>query len=133
MQSDIENQISTYGTTPNSTLADMYRKSVATEQQLGASGEVIKDANGNLKVGLSNAGTRAALSNLDAAKAAQYLQNDIGTAAMTLAYKDHSQTRQADPFALENLRHSHAKAMSKINYQKHHSRSSFKISHTSSL
>jgi hypothetical protein len=114
----LENEIRKKGTTPTSALADMYRKSLATEQQLNASGEVISDANGNMKVGLSNAGTRAALGNLDAAMAAQYLQDDIGNAAMTLAYKDYSQTMEADPFAMENLRHSHAIALSKINYQK---------------
>lgn len=115
---NLENEIKTKGTTPTSALADMYRAAVGTEQQLGATGDVIKDANGNLKVGLSNAGTRAALSNIDAALAATYLQGDIGKAAMTLSYKDYEQTKEADPYALENVKHANRMALSNLDYKK---------------
>jgi hypothetical protein len=101
---NLEDEIRTRGTQPNSTLAEIYRQSVGTEEELNNSADVIKDASGNMAVGLSNAGTRAAMANLDAARAASYLQGDINNAAMVLANKDSSQTMRVDPYAMEGTR-----------------------------
>jgi len=99
----IEKEIAENGTTANSTLADVYRKLIGTEQNVNASVETIQDATGNMKVGLSNA-SKAALRNLDNALATSFLQGDITGAANTLAYKNFEQTMTVDPYAMENVK-----------------------------
>ena len=102
----VEKEIAENGTTPNSSLADVYRKMVGTEQEVTASVETAQQASGNMEVAQRNRGTKAALQHLDSALASAYLQNDIGAAANTLAYKGFEQTMKADPYALENARQS---------------------------
>jgi hypothetical protein len=114
----LEDEIRTNGTLANSSMADIYRQMVGTEQQLAESMDVVKDANGNLQVGLNNASTKAALSHLDNALAGSYLQDEIGQAAQTLAWKDYEQTMEADPYALENVRQSNRIALERIKYKK---------------
>jgi hypothetical protein len=100
---NIEKEIMDNGTTADSSLADVYRRLISTEQQLNSSVEVIQDATGNMKVGLSNA-SKNALYNLDNALANSFLQTDIAGAANTLAYKDYERTMAVDPYAMESVK-----------------------------
>lgn len=100
----VEQEIAESGTTPNSPLADVYRRMVGTEQEVASSLETVQEANGNMNVAQNNRGTKAAMQYLDSALASSYLQGDIGAAAETLAYKDFEQTMKVDPYAIENVR-----------------------------
>lgn len=113
----IEDEIRQNGTTPNSPLADVYRKMIGSEQQVTNSLETVQEANGNMQVAINNVGKRSALKNLDNALASAYLQKDIGAAANTLAYKDFEQTMKADPYALENVRQSNRLALEDKRFQ----------------
>jgi len=114
----LENEIKTKGTTQGSALAEIYQEMLGTEEQVNATNEVLTDANGNMKVGLNNGQTLAALDNLDAANAAHYLEGDIGNAAMVLSNKDYSQTMEVDPYAMENVRHSNRISLMGMQYKK---------------
>lgn len=113
----LEEEIRTNGTTPNSSLADTYRRLIGSQQSVNDSVETVNEASGNMSVAMRNAGKRHALGNLDNALASMYLQNDIGAAANTLAYKDYEQTMKADPYALENVRQANRLALEDRRFQ----------------
>lgn len=105
-RSAVEEKIRQDGTTANSTLADVYRKMVSSEQAVSASLETAQEAEGNMRVAMNNRNTRSAMRNLDSALGSAYLRGEIGAAANTLAYKDFEQTMKVDPYALESVRQS---------------------------
>lgn len=113
----LEKKITEEGTTANSTLADVYRRMVSTEQNINSSSESIQDATGNLKVGLSSA-SKSALRNLDNALASTFLQNDIAGAANTLAYKDYERTLAVDPYAMESVQQANRLVLEDKKFQK---------------
>lgn len=113
----VEEEIAQNGTTPNSPLADVYRRMVGAEQEVNASLETAQEASGNMNVAMNNRGSKAAMQHLDNALASAYLQTDIGAAAETLAYKDFEQTMKADPYALENAKQANRLILEDRRYQ----------------
>jgi len=113
----LEEEIRTKGTTTGSPLADAYQDMVGQDEAYNSSLETVKEANGNMNVALSNRANKATLANLDNALAAANLQEDIGAAAYTLAFRDYEQTMKADPYALENVRQANRLSMEDVRFQ----------------
>jgi hypothetical protein len=113
----LEQKIQKEGTTANSTLADVYRELVASQQEVISSEEVLKDAQGNMDVAAKNKGSKRAMAYLNRAIAGAQLKNDIGQAAYTLSFKDYEQTMKVDPYAMENVRQANRLALEDKRYK----------------
>lgn len=113
----VEDRIRQEGTTANSSLADVYRKMLSTEQAISSSLEAAQEAEGNMRVAMANRTSRSAMHNLDSALGSAYLRGEIGAAANTLAYKDYEQTMKADPYSLENARQANRLTLEDTRYK----------------
>ncbi len=109
----LEERIRTEGATPNGMLAEQYRILNGLGETMKGSQASIDVANKTYANSVDPAMRAYMGENLDKAMASYLLASDIGNAAQTLAYKDYEQTIEADPYALEQVRHSNRMLLEK--------------------
>lgn len=111
---NLEERIRNEGTTYEGTLAEQYRLLNQIESQYNETKDVVNDAYGQINIAKQNGYSKASLEYLDGVMATYSLSEEIGKAAVTLAFKDHEFSMKADPYSLEGYKQANRIALENL-------------------